>query len=481
MRIVTQLMLALGALLVVVMSAYGLYTQRHRETLLGEAHVRDTEMMAGLLAQVVSNAARDGRGEDVGPLLERAREHPEVMALALVDSAGSVLAGTLPRDAGCLRPAVEAARSRSAGRGSVECGGRVDWAALPGGAHEGFLLVARRASALEREIAAGRRQVAAVTLILTLAGAGVIALILRRTLSRPLDRMLEAVERLGRPRVDDPVRVPPFPGELGELATAFNDLDRRLAEKKRWIVEEVEERMELEGRLRTAERFAAAGRIVGGLAHELGSPLNVIGVRAEAIAGGDGGDDDARCHAEEIVAEVDRIAALVRSLSHLDREGGIDARTMDVAETVRGVRDDLAGSAGEVGVEVVADVPGEPVEVQGDPALLRLAVRNLAANALHAAEARSGEGTVRLRVVPEADAVRIEVEDDGPGIGPDVLPRVFEPFFTTKDVGEGTGLGLSTALGIAERHGGELRLETAPEQGVRAILTLPRRHDAGAE
>lgn len=170
MRIATQLVLALGALLVGVMGAYGLYTQNHRETLLGDAHLRDTETMAGLVAQVVSDAARDGRSEDVGPLLERA-------------------------------------------------------------------------STLERDIAAGRRRVAAVTLILTLAAA-VIVPILRRTLSRPLDRMLEAVERLGDPHPDGPVRVPAFPGELGRLARAFNDLDRRLEEKKQWIVREVEERVE---------------------------------------------------------------------------------------------------------------------------------------------------------------------------------------------------------------------------------------------
>lgn len=481
MRIATQLVLALGGVLVVVMSAYGLYTHQHREALLGEAHLRDTEMMAHLVAGVLSDAARDGRMEDVEPLLERAREHPEVLTLGLVDSDGGFLAGGLPSEDGCLSSALDAARARSVRRGTAECDGRVDWAVLPGGVHDAYLLVARRATALEREVATARRQIVGVTLILTLAAAGVIVLILRRTLSRPLDEMLSAVERFGRPRFDEPIAVPEHTGELGELAAAFNDLDRRLEKKKEWIVREVEQRLELEGRLQKVERFAAAGRIVGGLAHELGSPLNVIGVRAEAILGDGEVPDDTRRHALEIVEEVDRIAALVRSLSHIDRDGGLEAQQMDLAETVRGVAEDLADGAREADVQIVTDLPDEPVLVRGDPALLRLAVRNLAANALQASRGGAAPGTVLLRVIAEGDGVRVEVEDDGPGVPPEVLPRVFEPFFTTKDVGEGTGLGLSTALGIAERHRGDLRIESEPGRGVRAILALSREMEAEPE
>lgn len=479
MRTATRLLLVLGAVLLVVMSAYGLYAQRQREALLGEAHLRDTEMMARLVAGVLSDAARDDRPEDVAPLLERAREHPEVLALALVDSAGDAYAGTLPGDVpgsgewGCLSPAVDAARTGLSTRGTTECDARVDWVVLPTGVQGASLLVARRASALEREVAAARQQVLAVTLVLILAGAAAIVLILRRSLSRPLEEMLEAVERFGDPRFDDPVDVPEHPGELGELAAAFNDLDRRLEEKKRWIVREVEERLSLEGRLRKAERFAAAGRIVGGLAHELGSPLNVIGVRAEAVLADPRVSEDGRRHAQEIVDEVDRIAALVRSLSHLDRSGGLDRRPMELTETIRGVCSDVADSAEKRGVTLVTDLPAEPVEVAADPALLRLAVRNLAANAVQAAGEAGDGGEVVLRVRKSEAEARIEVVDDGPGVSPDVLPRVFDPFFTTKEVGQGTGLGLSTALGIAERHGGDLLLESEPGKGVRAVLSLP--------
>jgi signal transduction histidine kinase len=99
---------------------------------------------------------------------------------------------------------------------------------------------------------------------------------------------------------------------------------------------------------------------------------------------------------------------------------------------------------------------------------------------MNAAQAAPGR-TVRVvasagGAAPGAGVLTIAVEDEGPGIPPDVMPRLFEPFFTTKPVGLGTGLGLSVSLGIAQRHGGSLHAENRSEGGgggARLVLTLP--------
>ena len=99
-------------------------------------------------------------------------------------------------------------------------------------------------------------------------------------------------------------------------------------------------------------------------------------------------------------------------------------------------------------------------------------VLNLILNAEHATRATGGPGILHVRTGSTEDSVFLEIADDGPGVPRDVAARIFEPFFTTKFTGEGTGLGLSVSLGIAEAHGGSLALVPS-ERGARFSLTLP--------
>jgi signal transduction histidine kinase len=124
------------------------------------------------------------------------------------------------------------------------------------------------------------------------------------------------------------------------------------------------------------------------------------------------------------------------------------------------------------GIALAEDYAAEGPELEADPELLKQAILNLIKNA---AEAVADTGTITLRtrvVVGRRPSVVIEVLDDGPGIPAEHLDRIASPFFTTK--ARGTGLGLAIAAGIAEAHGGALRLENADPHGVRANLSLPR-------
>ena len=96
---------------------------------------------------------------------------------------------------------------------------------------------------------------------------------------------------------------------------------------------------------------------------------------------------------------------------------------------------------------------------------------------INACDAIGKHGTIHIRTRAVDGGVRVEIEDDGPGIPPEIQSRVFDPFFTTKPVGKGTGLGLSISHGIVERHGGRIWVESAPGRGTRFVLELPL--DAG--
>jgi signal transduction histidine kinase len=344
---------------------------------------------------------------------------------------------------------------------------------LPLRAPASTLLLARRATVMDREVAASRQRHLLLTLTLTAAAALVILLVLQRTLSRPLAEIMRGVHSLGDLGRRSPVRVHGSAGELASLASAFNSMTAQLEEQQRKMLMEAEERVALERRLREAEKFAVIGRLSGGLAHELGSPLSVIGMRAEAIAAAPAASPLLRRQAEKITDEVDRIAGLVRGLLHIARRHGVDPELIDLTGVVRRAVADVQGPSKAAGVRLEVDMPDSPLLIRGEATLLRHTLLNLLLNAVHALSDHTGDRRLSLRVEQDRERVRVIVEDTGPGIPADLLEYVFDPFFTTKDVGQGTGLGLSISRGIVEEHGGTLRLEPGENGGVRATVVLP--------
>jgi signal transduction histidine kinase len=335
------------------------------------------------------------------------------------------------------------------------------------------MILGRRATVVDRDMAATRWRVFLTTLALVATAGVSILLVLRRTLSIPLAGIMKGVSSLGSPNPPLRVETPRVSGELHDLAVAFNEMADRLEGKRQSLIQETEERVALERQLRHSEKFAALGRFTGGLAHEIGTPLNVIGVRAEAVAGDPGVPPSVRRHAEEIIAEIDRIARLVSGLSHIAKRHHLIQERVDLVAIAEAVVADLRGFASEAAIRIAIDKPGSPVTSGGDPTLLQHAVNNLVLNAIQALARHTGERTVWIEVARVGSEARVTVEDSGPGISPEHLPHLFEPFFTTRDVGEGTGLGLAISLGIVEEHGGELRVERGDGNGVRAVITLP--------
>lgn len=223
-----------------------------------------------------------------------------------------------------------------------------------------------------------------------------------------------------------------------------------------------------------AEKLAALGQTVSGVAHELNNPLATVLTVAETLAERSH-DKPTRRGIKTILQEADRAAKIVRNLLTFARKRHTTRSMVDLNQVAR---ETFALRAYEQRVSNITTIDGLSAglpPVFGDPHHLQQVLLNLIINAEHAMLAARGHGTLVLRSWYDAERgmVTLELNDDGPGVPEDVQNKIFEPFFTTKDVGKGTGLGLTVAYAIVEDHGGQIRVESVPDAGASFFLDLP--------
>jgi two-component system NtrC family sensor kinase len=247
------------------------------------------------------------------------------------------------------------------------------------------------------------------------------------------------------------------------------------------VLRDVTERKKLQDQARDvyqqlaqAEKLAALGQTMSGVAHELNNPLATILACAERLAGRQM-DDVTRKDLDAIHNAADRAARIVRNLQTFARKRHTTRTTVELNQVVT---ETLALRAYEQRAANVVIVPalaaGLP-PIFADPHQIQQILLNLIINAEQAMLGAHGRGTLILRTWhdPDRDAVVLEVNDDGPGMPAEVQAKVFDPFFTTKAVGKGTGLGLTVAYAIAHEHGGRLRVESGSGRGASFFLELP--------
>jgi signal transduction histidine kinase len=217
------------------------------------------------------------------------------------------------------------------------------------------------------------------------------------------------------------------------------------------------------------------GTLALNLAHEIRNPLNaavlqlhLLGRHVDKLAVDDETRRGLTAKARIVGDEIGRLNRLLTEFLELARPRAAVREMVHFGKLVEGVLDLEQGPAADRTVTVERDVASDCV-LLGDPEKLKQVVLNLVVNAL---EAMKDGGTLRVRVAVEGSAALLVVADSGTGIRPAALAQVFDPFFTTKEAG--TGLGLSIVRKIVDQHGGEVRIESEPDAGTRAIVTLPR-------
>jgi PAS domain S-box-containing protein len=236
----------------------------------------------------------------------------------------------------------------------------------------------------------------------------------------------------------------------------------------------------LEDHVRQSQKMESIGRLAAGVAHDFNNILTVI-LGNTALLPGAGPSEISRS-ADEITSAAERAARLTRQLLLFSRQQPFQPRRVDVDALIRGFLGMMTRLLGEdIRVEYIST--GSLPAVEADPGLIEQVLLNLAANSRDAMPS-GGRFLITATVVDLVEGpelvqlrpgrhVRVDVEDTGPGIPAEVLARVFDPFFTTKDVGKGTGLGLATAYGILQQHGGRIAVESPPGRGARFVIHLP--------
>jgi signal transduction histidine kinase len=247
------------------------------------------------------------------------------------------------------------------------------------------------------------------------------------------------------------------------------------------VLSDLREVAALRSRLVTSGRLAAVGELAAGVAHEINNPIAFVRANLGAL------EDlfekldelppalmnEGRELIEESLDGVDRVTAIVRDVRGFAHQGSDQSEPVDLNAVLDSVLRVATPQLRRGGRIERAYAPLPPVI--GSPQELQQVFLNLVVNA---AQAIGERGRIRIETQSEGPWVVASVEDDGPGIAPDVIDRIFDPFFTTKPVGEGCGLGLGIAYQLVRKHDGDLQVRSRPGEGTRFSVRLPLRRAA---
>jgi signal transduction histidine kinase len=325
-------------------------------------------------------------------------------------------------------------------------------------------------------------------------------------IGRPISKLTHKARRVGTGDLSEPL-VLSQRDELGELADEINLMCERLSAEQGARARATEQ-------LRHADRLTTVGKLASGLAHELGTPLNVVSGRSRLIADREVEGDDVIDSARIVSEQAERMTALIRQLLDFARPRALRPAPLNITTLAARVCQLVATIARKANVKLIAPPPDDALRLEADDGQLTQVLTNLIVNAIQAIDSAPGTapadapGSARatapapgtasatasgaaprtVEIVartialvpppyvggPEQTWMALEVRDTGAGMDDATRERIFEPFFTTKQVGEGTGLGLSVSWGIVREHGGWIDVQSELDKGSTFTVYLPK-------
>jgi PAS domain S-box-containing protein len=235
------------------------------------------------------------------------------------------------------------------------------------------------------------------------------------------------------------------------------------------MLRDISERKRLQEQLRKTERIAELGTLASGMAHEIGTPMNVILGRAEYLLERVT-DESVKQGLQTIITQVERITRVMNQLLSFARRKAPERVALDLKQTIEDGLEMFQERLARSQIQVVTRFSDDCPTVQADWDQMSQVIINLVMNAVHA---MPDGGTLRVGLTTEKQMVKLTVGDTGQGIPRDVLKKVFDPFFTTKEFGKGTGLGLTVVKGIIEEHQGSIAVESEEGKGTIFTVRLP--------
>jgi PAS domain S-box-containing protein len=227
-----------------------------------------------------------------------------------------------------------------------------------------------------------------------------------------------------------------------------------------------------ENQLAQNEKLTAMGQMLAGAAHELNNPLTAILGVADLLRER-AADDLTRRHADLVLQQARRAAAIVQNLVSFSRPVSQGLSQIRLDEIVRNALDHQRASLSQQNIRIELDSAPNLPTVNGDPRLLAQVFENIITNAGQAISSVRSGGLLKISIQSANDFVRVSITDDGAGIQPENISKLFDPFFTTKRPGGGAGLGLTIGVAIIKEHGGRIEVASAPGAGATFDVFLP--------
>jgi signal transduction histidine kinase len=475
------LIITIPALLAI--GVHGVLRVRQQQTQLLAAETKNLTLTAKAVQIAVENALRARQWTDVHHLVSQMVEEQDAIdRIRLFDRDGGLvfvsnpLKLEAPVSAETLQRVIASGRSEEIYDNAPGKPGVISILVPVRGTSkriDGAMEIARLTAEMDRRLAAAIQDVLIRLGLVLCVTIGATAFVLQRQVLRPLERLAEGIQRLGRGESGVALAVDRG-DELGEVAQQFNEMVQRLQDARRHLLAETERAFALEQQARQAGSLAVAGKLAVALAHEVGTPLNIISARAEFMLRGLPADAPDRADLDAIVGQIDRISRIITSLLDAVRPQAPKLEPTLAAQVLGDLSPLLDLAARHRGI-ALAQVVDDPLPlVRADAGQLQQVLINLVVNALEATP-HGGEVRIAARGVARdrRPGVAIAVSDTGSGIAPELQAKIFESFFTTKPRGQGTGLGLAISRDIARAHGGELEVVSTPGAGATFTLWLP--------
>ncbi len=240
------------------------------------------------------------------------------------------------------------------------------------------------------------------------------------------------------------------------------------------IMDDITERVELEGQLSQADKLSSIGLLAAGVAHEVNTPLAVISSYTQMLAKQLQGDPQKSGLLEKITRQTFRASEIVNNLLNFSRTSGTEFADVDVNKVITDTLALLEHQFKTAKIQVRSELAPKISPILGNPGRLQQVFLNLF---LNAKDAMPGGGTLNVATT-NGELVSVRVSDTGSGIAAEHIQRIYDPFFTTKATpkegqSRGTGLGLSVTYGIIQEHAGKIRVESTPGAGTTFALDFP--------